>query len=342
MLCGDFMRLLSFTVPCYNSQDYMEKCVSSLLYGGNDVEILIINDGSSDSTGEIADRLQREHPQIIRAIHQENSGHGGAVNTGLKNARGRYFKVVDSDDWVDESAYDRILSELRNFGESGPDMILSNYVYEKQGKKNKKTVSYYPALPRNKEFSWDNIRFMVRGQYILMHSVIYRTDVLRSSGMVLPNHTYYVDNLFVFQPLPYVRSLYYLDVDFYRYFIGREDQSVNEAVMIKRVDQQIRVTKLMIDFFCVSDIPNKKLRRYMRKHLEINMAISSIMLLLSGTEENFRKKIELWTYLLKHSKLLFLRLRLGLLGLAVHLPGRGGRQVSIYAYEIVRRHFGFN
>lgn len=211
----------------------MEKCISSLLYGGNDVEILIINDGSSDSTGEIADRLQREHPQIIRAIHQENSGHGGAVNTGLKNARGRYFKVVDSDDWVDESAYARILSELRNFGDKGPDMILSNYVYEKQGKKNKKTVSYYPALPRNKEFSWDNIRFMVRGQYILMHSVIYRTDVLRSSGMVLPNHTYYVDNLFVFQPLPYVRSLYYLDVDFYRYFIGREDQSVNEAVMKK-------------------------------------------------------------------------------------------------------------
>lgn len=336
------MKLLSIAIPCYNSAAYMENCINSLLPGGEDVEILIVNDGSSDDTESIADAFAKKHPGIIKAIHQENAGHGGAVNAGLENAAGRYFKVVDSDDWVDIDAYEKILSALREFGDQGPDMLLSNYVYEKQGKKHKKVVDYHPALPRNKEFSWDNIRFLVRGQYILMHSVIYRTELLKQSGMVLPKHTFYVDNLFVFQPLPYVKSLYYLDVDFYRYFIGREDQSVNEAVMIKRVDQQIRVTKLMIGTYCKVHIENRKLRRYMQNYLEINMAIASIMLLLSGTDGNFQKKVELWRYLREHGMGLYLRLRLSLLGITVHLPGQKGRKVSIYAYKVVNRHFGFN
>ena len=96
------MKILSVAVPCYNSAEYMENCINSLLKGGEDMEIIIVNDGSTkDNTGEIADRLASEHPTIIKAIHQENGGHGEAVNTGLKNATGTYFKVVDSDDWVD-------------------------------------------------------------------------------------------------------------------------------------------------------------------------------------------------------------------------------------------------
>ena len=83
--------------------------------------------------------------------------------------------------------------------------------------------------------------FMI-GQYILMHSVIYRTQLLKECGLELPKHTFYVDNIFVYQPLPHVKNMYYLDVNFYRYFIGRTDQSVNESVMIGRIDQQLRVT----------------------------------------------------------------------------------------------------
>ena len=95
------MKLLSVTVPCYNSQDYMRHCVETLLPGGDEVEILIVDDGSKDDTAAIADQLQAQYPTIVRAIHQENAGHGGAVMKGLENATGLYFKVVDSDDWVD-------------------------------------------------------------------------------------------------------------------------------------------------------------------------------------------------------------------------------------------------
>lgn len=342
------MKLLSIAVPCYNSEDYMERCVESLLPGGEEVEILIVDDGSDrDRTPEIADRLEREHPGIVRAIHQENGGHGEAVNTGLANASGIYFKVVDSDDWVNEKAYGQILGLLREMVEKQTelDMLISNFVYEKEGAKRKKVMNYHAAIPRGELLTWDQVRVFTKWQYILMHSVIYRTQMLRECGLKLPAHTFYVDNIFVYQPLPYVKTLYYLDVNFYRYFIGREDQSVNEKVMISRIDQQIYVNKIMIDEYNLYDkklIPSRKLRHYMMQYLEIMMTISSIMLIRSGTQENLEKKKELWKYLKKRDKRLYFKLRHGIMGRTMNLPGRGGRKVSEMGYKITQKFFGFN
>ena len=231
------MKLLTFAIPCYNSQDYMEKCIESILPGGEDVEIIIVDDGSKDRTAEIADAYAAKYPTIIRAIHQENGGHGEAVNTGIRNATGLYFKVVDSDDWVDPEAYRQILDKLREFAgsENNLDMLLANYVYEKEGAKHKK-VMRQTGFPKDKVFTWSDIRRFHKGHYILMHSVIYRTKLLRECGLKLPKHTFYVDNIYVYKPLPSVRTMYYMDVDFYRYYIGRDDQSVNEKVMIGRID----------------------------------------------------------------------------------------------------------
>ena len=243
------MKLLSFAVPCYNSEAYMEKCIESLLAGGEEVEILIIDDGSKDRTAEIADGYAEKYPTIVKAIHKENGGHGSAVNTGIANATGLYFKVVDSDDWVKEEVYRQILAKLHELtgGETTLDMLISNFVYEKAGEKRRKVMRYRHALPVDQMFTWDDVHHFHKGQYILMHSVIFRTKLLRECGIQLPEHTFYVDNIYVFEPLPFVRNMYYMDVNLYRYFIGRADQSVNEKVMVTRVDQQVRVTKLMID-----------------------------------------------------------------------------------------------
>ncbi len=342
------MKLLSIAVPCYNSESYMEHCVESLLPGGDEVEIIIVDDGSQkDRTGEIADRLEREHPGIVRAIHQENGGHGEAVNTGLASATGVYFKVVDSDDWLNEKAYMQVLDLLREMvdQETELDMLISNFVYEKEGAKRKRVMNYHAAIPRGEILTWDQVRVFTKWQYILMHSVIYRTQMLRDCGLKLPAHTFYVDNIFVYQPLPYVRTLYYLDVNFYRYFIGREDQSVNEKVMISRIDQQIRVNKIMIDEYNLYDkklIPSRKLRHYMMQYLEIMMTISSIMLIRSGTQENLEKKKELWKYLKKKDRRLYFKLRYGIMGRTMNLPGKGGRKVSEMGYKITQKFFGFN
>lgn len=339
------MKLLTIVIPCYNSAAYMENCIESLLPGGDEVEILIVDDGSQkDNTAEIADRYEREYPGICRAIHQENGGHGEAVNAGLRNAAGIFFKVVDSDDWVNEQAYRQVLDTLRRFvyGKDTLDMLITNFVYEKQGAKHKKVMNYNMALPKNELFTWDDVKVFIAGQYILMHSVIYRTGLLRECGLKLPEHTFYVDNIFVYQPLPYVKSMYYLDVNFYRYFIGRDDQSVNEKVMIGRLDQQIRVTKLMLGCCDVMKLADRKLKRYMIRYLEIMMTVSSILAIRSGTEEDLGKKRELWQYLKQSNFPLYLRLRWGFLGQGVNLPGKGGRKVSIACYKITQKFYGFN
>lgn len=339
------MKLLSVAIPCYNSEAYMRNCIESLLTGGDEVEILIVDDGSfKDNTAQIADEYEAKYPGICRAIHQENGGHGEAVNAGLRAASGIYFKVVDSDDWVNQEAYREVLETLRRFvmGEDTLDMLVTNFVYEKQGARHKRVMQYRSALPQRKLISWKDVKVFMLGQYILMHSVIYRTEMLRECGLELPKHTFYVDNIFVFQPLPYVKTLYYLDVNFYRYFIGREDQSVNEQVMIGRIDQQLLVTRLMLGYYHNAKISSPKLRHYMVRYLEIMMTISSILAIKSGTDENMEKKKALWTDLRKLDLPLFMRLRWGFLGQSMNLPGKGGRTISVAGYKISQKFFGFN
>lgn len=341
------MKLLSFAVPCYNSAAYMEKCISSLLIGGDDVEIIIVDDGSTDETPKIADRLVREHPAIIRVIHQENGGHGEAVNTGIREAKGLFFKVVDSDDWVKEEAYMLVLEKLRELAgsEKQLDMFITNFVYEKVGEKHKRVMQYRRTLPTDELFTWQDVGRFKKGQYILMHSVIFRTKLLKECKISLPAHTFYVDNLYVFEPLPYVKNMYYMDVNFYRYFIGRDDQSVNESVMIKRVDQQIMVNKRMYEYYSkkrLSLLSNRKLRHYMYNYLEIITTVSSILLILEGTGESLNKKNELWMWMAKTDLSLERRLRGGFLGQGMNLPGRVGRKISMDGYHVAQRVFHFN
>ena len=338
------MKYISFAIPSYNSQEYMSHAIESILVGGEDVEIIIVNDGSSDDTSKIAHEYEEKYPTIIKAVDKENGGHGDAVNSGLTHATGKYFKVVDSDDWVDEEALKKILDAVKGFmdADSPVDMVISNYVYEKVGMKHKKVIRYDNVLPQNQVFRWDDIGRFRLDQYILMHSVIYRTEMLKLCQLELPKHTFYVDNIYVYYPLPHVRTLYYLNVDFYRYFIGREDQSVNEKVMIGRIDQQLFVTKRMIEMYELRMITSKKLRKYMINYLAIMMTVSSILCIRSKKQENLVKKKELWAYLKKKDYKTYVKIRYGILGQTMNLPGRSGRKVSSLAYSVARRLIGFN
>ena len=343
------MKLLSIAVPCYNSEGYMENCIRSLLVGGEEVEILIVDDGSSDGTAKIADRLEAEHPGIIRAIHQPNKGHGGAVNTGLENATGLYFKVVDSDDKVRASAYKSILDVLRRFSGDEPalDMLISNFVYNKEDQNRHSVMEYRRCLPAGRVFSWDEANRFPVGKYILMHSVIFRTQMLRDSGLKLPEHTFYVDNIYVFNPLPYVERMYYLDVNFYYYFIGREDQSVHEDVMIRRLDQQARVNRIMIDHFtdpaCQEMIGDRKtLRQYMFNYLEIITTVTSVLCLRSGAPEHLQLRDETWEYLRNRDEALWKKMRRRILGRAMNVNRHLPRRAVVALYLLAQRIFSFS
>ena len=338
------MKLLTAVIPCYNSEAYMSHAIETLLTGGPSMEIIIVNDGSKYNTKKIAEEYQEKYPKIIRVISQENGGHGAAVNTGLANATGLYFKVVDSDDWVNEKALRQVLEKLRELIADGnsPDLFLANYVYEKVGAKRKKVINYRRALPKDQIFTWNDIMHFKQSQNILMHSTIYRTKLLKDCGIQLPKHTFYVDNIFVYQPLPFVKTLYYMDVNLYRYFIGREDQSVNEQVMIRRIDQQLKITRIMIESHNLMQIKCKKLRNYMIKYLSMMMTVSSVFLIKEGSEESLAKKEELWNYLKNYDKRLYKKIRSQILGRSMNLPGKFGRRVVEVGYNITRKIYGFN
>ncbi|MDD6289140.1 MAG: glycosyltransferase, partial [Eggerthellales bacterium] len=306
-------KTITFAVPCYNSAAYMDKCIQSLLACGEDIEILIVDDGSTkDNTAEKADEWEARYPGIIRALHKENGGHGSAVNTGLANASGRYFKVVDSDDWLDPQAMERVMRYLRPQCELQypTDMVVANYVYEKVHEGTRQVMHYKNVFPQGVEFTWSDTKHFNPSQYLLMHSVIYRTDLLKDMGLKLPEHCFYVDNIFVYVPLPKVRTIYYLNVDMYRYFIGREDQSVNEKVMMGRMDQQLRVTRTMIDAVKLpQDVPSKQLRVYMESYLSMMMSICSIFLRMQHTPESEQKRQDIWEYLRERDPQLYKRIR---------------------------------
>ena len=338
------MKLLSVTVPCYNSQDYMRHCIETLLPGGEEVEILIVDDGSKDGTAAIADEFQEKYPGIVRAIHQENAGHGGAVMKGLSQATGLYFKVVDSDDWVDPQVLKNLLDLLRRFHQENTavDMVVSDFVYDKVGALHKKVMRYPRAIPAGRVLQWEDVGRFAKGRYLLMHSVIYRTQLLRESGLDLPHHTFYVDNLFVYVPMAQVKTLYYVDQVFYHYFIGREDQSVQEQVMIRRIDQQLRVNRLMFEQVDLDKVENKRLRRYLLSYLEIVTTVSCVLLFRSGTPEHLALEHSFWEDMAKdyprHYQLLSNRFFGRVLSSRMALA----RHFTLLVYGISQKVFGFN
>jgi glycosyltransferase involved in cell wall biosynthesis len=314
------------------------------LPGGDRVEVLIIDDGSTDDTGKIADEYALRYPGIVRAIHKENGGHGDAVMTGLKHATGLYFKVVDSDDWVDAEAYPKVLSALE--GLSAPDkqvdLLVSNYIYDKVGATAKKVVRYGNALPENRVLTWRDISPFRMGQYILMHAAMYRTELLRACDLRLPQHTFYVDNLYAYAPIKNVERLYYVNANLYHYYIGREGQSVQEQVMIRRIDQQLKVNLMMAKEVDLNSVFDRQKRRYLRNYLEIVTAVSTVLLIKSGSEENLQKKRALWQTLKEKHPAIYRMLRWRPMGLIGHLPGQAGRRIAVLCYEVCQRIYGFN
>ena len=339
------MKLISFAVPCYNSAAYMNRCVDSLLKGGDKVEIILVNDGSTDDTGKIADEYKAKYPDIIKVVHKENGGHGSGIMAGLQNAEGLYYKVVDSDDWADEESLLKILELIEGFVESKSevDLIIGNYVYEHEGTKNH-TVHYHGIYPIGKIFEWKDCKRFDFTRYLIMHSSFYRTDLVRKSDLQIPLHTFYVDNVFLYTPLPYVKTLYYTDLDFYRYYIGREDQSVNEAVMIKRVDQQIRVSKIILEKHDLRPIKQQcpKLYKQMYSYASVMVLITVLFLTLDGSPEALTKLKDYWKYIKQEHPNLYGRLRYRSMAGFFAYKNIVMRKITVFIYRIVQKVYKFN
>ena len=336
------MKLLTVTVPCYNSQDYMRHCIESLLPGGERVEILIIDDGSKDDTGRIADEYAEKYPTIVRVIHQENGGHGEGINQGLRHAAGPSFTVVDSDDWLSDAfpAFLALLEQCEARG--GVDLAVTNYYYVHSDGIGDRSINYSSVLPEGRAFTWADTRPFRIHQTLTIHSCTFRTENMRKWGCELPKHTFYEDNLMVYLTLPHTRRMVYMNADLYRYAIGRPDQSVQRTVMMKRYHHQILVTERCFTSCHLDDIQEPRLKRYMRHELFVMFGIAILFTRLNRTVETDAALERMWEtcmafdpkwggYFRNRSPLRF-----------ICLPGRFGQNVSGLVYRLANKVVRFN
>ncbi|WEV72533.1 glycosyltransferase family 2 protein [Bifidobacterium sp. ESL0790] len=359
----DTPKTLTFVVPTFNMQMYLERCVDSLMStNSDDVEVLIVDDGSSDGTPELADQLEADNPGIVRVIHQENKGHGGAVNTGIANARGQYLKVVDADDWVGTDSLRQLLAVMRQQPAQGPqvsqngesaenassaqngpiDLFVTDYVYDKVGKHHKHVVNFGNVMARGRRLGWDDLNHFGIAQYMIMHALTFRTEVLRQAKTTLPEHTFYVDFIYAYQPFPWVRSIMYLGTPLYHYFIGREGQSVQTDVMIRRVSQLVQVNRIMAAATPERGTVPDGLYRYMIHFLSIESVVTSAFLILSREPRNYEVKKELWANLERTSPSIAADVRRQLPSRAINLRGPVGRTIIRMGYHIAEGAIGFN
>lgn len=334
--------VISVIVPSYNSAPYLERCLDSLV-DASEVEIIVVDDGSTDETARIAQTYAQRFPDTVSLLSKANGGHGSAINAGLDAARGEYVKIVDSDDWLDRDAFRALIADVQRLirTDQAPDLVVTNYVYEKDGRRSKPAVRYRGVLPQFRVFGWEEVGRFRRNQYFMMHSLLYRASTLRASGLRLPEHTFYVDSLFVTNPLPFVETLYYADLDLYRYHIGRIDQSVNEAVMLKRMDQQVKVTRMLIESVPSAEAIPSNLHRYLVRHVGIVFALTSLMLIRHETKDGIIGRANMWEEVKQRQPELYAPMRKTLVGQVTNLPGSAGRRVSVMSYKLTRLVVGF-
>ncbi|AYD89961.1 glycosyltransferase family 2 protein [Actinomyces lilanjuaniae] len=335
--------LLTLVVPAYNAQDYVTRCLNTLV-GHAEVEVVVVDDGSTDSTPALLDDYARREPRLV-VVHQQNKGHGGAVNTGLARARGTWVKVVDSDDALDRASLLRLLSHLRRWRQAGqkPDLVVTNFTYVREGSRLRRhSVRYRGILPQGRVGTWSDVGRFRPDQYLMMHSLTYRTQVLRDSGTRLPEHCFYVDTLYSFQPLASVRSLTYLDLDLYLYTVGRQGQSVADEVIIRRLDQHDRVNALMLESMPRAHEVPPELMRYLVHIYTMSCVVITTMALRSGTPENLAIREGLWQRLDARRPDISVRVRRSLMGRLMNLPGRAGSRVPVAGYQVARRILALN
>lgn len=319
----------------------METCLDSLTPAGSDLELIVIDDGSAkDNTWEIARSYEERYPDMVRAVHQENGGYGTAVNTGLRMAKGLYFAIIDSDDYATTKVLLEIISKLKELESASTpvDLFLSNYYVRKSGEE-EVLMHLHGAITPGQIQGWKDLKHFSTSQYIMIHNIIYRTKTLKSTGLVLPPYVSYSDNLLVMCPLPKVKTIYYMDVNYYNYVIGRPDQSVNENMQIQLLDQQLLITRLLIDHFAEVDISslNKKLYNYMVREMALIMATTSLFLFMRNDPGDSKQKNEIWNYLKKKCPHSYPKIRSQFLSVCVNLPGVVGRKVSIFGYKVANK-----
>lgn len=236
-------KVLTIVIPSYNVEAYLEETLVSFVEPDimSDIEVLVVNDGSKDHTAEIADKFEKKYPETFRLISKENGGHGSTINRGIREAVGRYFKVVDGDDWVNTKDFAEMVRKLRI---ADADYVVTNY-YKVNDKTKEKKAEEFPYLRNHPKSRFDEI---VGLSEIPMHALVIRTAILKEHQIRLDEHCFYVDNEYITFPVPYVKTVEYYDLTVYMYRLAVATQSVSMRGFQKHLPDHVKVTLRLVDF----------------------------------------------------------------------------------------------
>lgn len=244
----DVKKVLSIVIPVYNTEKYIKRCIDSIVGSDyvDDIELIIVSDGSADSSISIVKEYIKKYPKSIFLIEKENGGHGSTINAGLRIASGKYFRVIDSDDWVSTIDFDKYILRLKN---EDCDLVVTNYSQEH--------IYSGTSINYNYSFLNDNIVYNfndfdlndLNGEYFVMATSTYKTSLINNGNVSLFEKTFYVDMQYNVQTFLNVTNFVYYDLNVYKYFIGRKDQSNNYNSFVKNKLNHEKVIKYLIDFY---------------------------------------------------------------------------------------------
>ncbi len=253
-------KLLSISVAAFNSEKWIERCLDSFIIPEviDEIEILIVNDGSTDRTDSIARKYSETYPNTFRLINKENGGHGSTINIAIMAAKGKYFKIVDSDDWVDKQGLITLVNQLRTVT---VDAVCSTYYVVNADTYSKAQVFCVKKLSDsqfNKILTLNDIDVEKNFE---MHALTFYTEILKKHFTPIDEKCFYVDLEYIAFYLDYVETILFSEVPVYCYLIGTNEQSINLNNKVKNRVQHLRVCKTLIKFYLNNSINPKNINR---------------------------------------------------------------------------------
>ena len=250
-------KLLTIIIPIYNTQEYLQNCLDSLIIAPNLLpllDVLLVIDGSPDNSLSIAKEYEIKYPQTFTVINKENGGYGSVLKRGIEKAKGKYCKVLDSDDWYDTQAFEEFINELQTVNN---DVIVTDFVKEFVFE-NRSELQTLPSLQNKQVYQLNDDINTLQGDVFVMHRLTYKTDILRQAKIDFPEKVFYTDTLFASIPLFFAKDLYYTDLQLYRYFIGREGQTIAP----ENIRKNRKSVETVIKYYYQKFVVNRKLMNH--------------------------------------------------------------------------------
>lgn len=278
-------KILTISIAAYNSEDYIRKTLNSLIVPDyiQELEVFVIDDGGTDGTLDIAKEYQKKYPDTFIPVHKQNGGYGSTVNYSIENATGKYFKLLDGDDWFDTYQFKKLIEVLK---QSDCDVLVTDF-YQGTEDSDMKVIKTHVQE--------DGTVIDLREGFPEKHSfemweLVYKTEVLRKSGLKLPEHELYTDRFYTMIPFAFADKVQFSDLSVYCYRLGRDGQSMSIESQLKHFEERIRGSIMMAEFYSAQKkLGNPRCEYLLMQAVERHTAAASLIRFLPKSKESLNK-----------------------------------------------------